>query len=52
MYYDNVKKFNFNEVAGPTLREIEVQKKLQLIQKEWTENKSKGILSVNSSLIR
>lgn len=33
MHYENVKKFNFHEVAGPTLREIDVQKKLDTIQK-------------------
>jgi hypothetical protein len=32
MHYDYVKKFSLNEIAGPTLREIDVQKKLNTIQ--------------------
>lgn len=33
MHYDLVKRFNFGDIAGPTLKEIEVQKKLDMIQK-------------------
>lgn len=39
MHYDLVKRFNFGDIAGPTLKEIEVQKKLDTIQKEWQSNK-------------
>ena len=30
-----VKKFNFTEVAGPTLKELDNIKKIQNLQKEW-----------------
>ena len=35
--FDLVKQYNFHEVAGPSLQELDQAKKIALLQKEWRE---------------
>ena len=47
--YELVKKYNFTEIAGPTLKELDNIKKLESMQKDWkkkenTNQKEKSVL--------
>jgi hypothetical protein len=33
--FDLVKRFNFTEIGGPTLKELDNIKKMEMLQKEW-----------------
>ena len=41
LHYDEIKKFNFYEIGGPSLRELEFKKKIDVMQKEWQASKLK-----------
>lgn len=50
LHYDFIKKFNFSEIGGPTLRQIDIQKKLSCIQREWRISTQKTLEDKNKLL--
>jgi hypothetical protein len=43
LHFELVKRFNFTEVAGPTLKELDNIKKIDNLQREWKIKEQKEV---------